>query len=101
MKNARSEKEQIGRSEPELQRAIARALLTCWPRDMRLTAYALGLESTLEQHHAFLGAIRALCDDGLVACEAIHVGPRGPEIAGAMMTARGRAVFLEQRRHAA
>lgn len=73
--------------------AIAGVLQRVWPGSATLSPGSLGLDATLDHHHAFVAAVQALCDRGLLAYEALVIGIGGPEVQDAMLTARGRAVL--------
>ncbi|OAN67275.1 hypothetical protein A7X12_00445 [Sphingomonas sp. TDK1] len=73
--------------------AIADALQRSWPGSATLSPTALGLEASLDRHHAFIAAIQGLCDRGLLAYEALLIGIGGPEVRDAALTARGRALL--------
>jgi hypothetical protein len=85
--------EALGALDPRCVTAIACALQQSWPGSATLRPAQLGLDASLDRHHAFIAAIQGLCDRGLLAYEALLIGIGGPEVRDAALTARGRALL--------
>ncbi|WP_245824532.1 hypothetical protein [Sphingomonas azotifigens] len=93
--------EALSALDPRCITAIAGALQQSWPGSATLNPANLGLDASLDRHHAFLSAIQGLCDRGLLAYEALLIGIGGPEVRDATLTARGRALLQNKRFRAA
>lgn len=85
--------EALGALDPRCIAAITAALQASWPGSATLSPAMLGLDASLDRHHAFIAAVQGLCDSGLLAYEALLIGIGGPEVRDAALTARGRALL--------
>lgn len=74
-------------------RTIVGALWLSWPVVVTLCADDVGMNASPERHIDFIKALQELGDAGLITFEAFIVGPGGPQMIDAALTARGRALL--------
>ncbi|HVJ02715.1 MAG TPA: hypothetical protein VM662_11075 [Sphingomonas sp.] len=73
-------------------RAALQSLRSSWPATLTLRPASIGLRTPFEHGLDFVRAVQRLSDAGLIAYEALVVGPDGPRVIDAVLTARGRAL---------
>jgi hypothetical protein len=71
-------------------KTIVDALWSNWPIVATLRAVDVGM-TTPERVTDFIRTFQELSDAGLISYEAFVVGPGGPQVVDAALTARGRA----------
>lgn len=74
---------------------IVDALWSNWPIVVTLRAADLGMDSA-ERVTDFIRNFQDLSDAGLISYEAFTVGPGGPQVIDAALTARGRALLAKR-----
>jgi hypothetical protein len=74
-------------------RTIVEALWSSWPIVVTLCAADVAMGDSPERHIDFIKALQELGDSGLITFEAFLVGPGGPQMVDAALTARGRALL--------
>lgn len=74
-------------------KTIVEALWSSWPIVVTLSAADVGMNAAPERHVDFIRALQELGDAGLITFEAFIVGPGGPQMIDAALTARGRALL--------
>ncbi|WP_135965241.1 hypothetical protein [Sphingomonas gei] len=72
-------------------KTIVDALWANWPMVVTLRAADVGMESA-ERVTDFIRNFQDLSDAGMISYEAFVVGPGGPQVIDAALTARGRAL---------
>ncbi|WP_294056017.1 hypothetical protein [Sphingomonas sp.] len=72
---------------------MARVLQARWPALTTLTPASIGVAEGTDATREFLRTVRELSDAGLLSYEALVVGPTGPVVIDAALTARGREVL--------
>ncbi|WP_404333498.1 hypothetical protein AB2M62_10395 [Sphingomonas sp. MMS12-HWE2-04] len=75
-------------------RAILDTLWVQWPAFHTLRPALVDVDDALAPE--FLHAVQHLSDLGLISYEALIVGPTGPVVLDATLTARGRAICARQ-----
>ncbi|MBO9622569.1 MAG: hypothetical protein J7500_07640 [Sphingomonas sp.] len=73
-------------------RAALQSLRSSWPAVLTLRPTSIGLRTPFEHGLDFVRAVQRLSDAGLIAYEALVIGPDGPRFVDAVLTARGRAL---------
>jgi hypothetical protein len=76
-------------------KTIVDALWSNWPIVVTLRAADVGMGSA-ERITDFIRNFQDLSDAGLISYEAFVVGPGGPQVIDAALTARGRAVLARR-----
>jgi hypothetical protein len=76
-------------------KTIVDALWSNWPIVVTLRAADVGMGSA-ERINDFIRNFQDLSDAGLISYEAFVVGPGGPQVVDAALTARGRAVLARR-----
>lgn len=74
-------------------KTIVEALWSSWPIVVTLCAADVAMNDSPERHIDFIKALQELGDAGLITFEAFIVGPGGPQMIDAALTARGRALL--------
>lgn len=74
-------------------RMIVDALWSSWPIVATLRPVDLGMDDSADRLIDFIKAFQDLGDAGLIIFEAFVVGPAGPQVIDAALTARGRALL--------
>lgn len=74
-------------------RTIVDALWSSWPLVATLRPADLGMDESAERLIDFIKAFQDLGDAGMIIFEAFVVGPAGPQVIDAALTARGRALL--------
>jgi hypothetical protein len=76
-------------------KTIVDALWSNWPIVVTLCAADIGMGSA-DRVTDFIRNFQNLSDAGLISYEAFVVGPGGPQVIDAALTARGRAVLARR-----
>jgi hypothetical protein len=74
-------------------KAIVEALWSSWPIVATLRPADVGMDDTPERLIDFIKAFQDLGDAGMITFEAFIVGPAGPQMIDAALTARGRTLI--------
>lgn len=74
-------------------RTIVAALWSSWPIVATLRPADVGMDASPDRHIDFINAFQNLGDAGLITFEAFIIGPGGPQMIDAALTARGRALL--------
>jgi hypothetical protein len=75
-------------------KTIVDTLWSNWPVVATLRPVDLGMGVTPERAIDFIRTFQQLSDAGLIGYEAFVVGPGGPQVIDAALTARGRALLV-------
>lgn len=74
-------------------RTIVAALWSSWPIVATLRPADVGMDASPDRLIDFINAFQNLGDAGLITFEAFIIGPGGPQMIDAALTARGRALL--------
>lgn len=74
-------------------KTIVAALWSNWPIVATLRPADVGMDASSDRLIDFIKAFQDLGDAGLITFEAFIVGPGGPQMIDAALTARGRALL--------
>lgn len=74
-------------------KAIVEALWSSWPIVATLRPADVGMDETPDRLIDFIKAFQDLGDAGMITFEAFIVGPTGPQMIDAALTARGRTLI--------
>lgn len=74
-------------------RTIVAALWSSWPIVATLRPADVGMDASPDRLIDFINTFQNLGDAGLITFEAFIIGPGGPQMIDAALTARGRALL--------